>query len=242
VLWSGPLVAALLLLGASALADEARFALGDGTFIEGAPLGDPASPLGAQGPRIARAILAELNVDADRVPVHVVKNTDLPRVHKALGGRVGVGWELSGFELSGHVFVKRGLATVPDSVLVHEVLHALSERFAASAHAVGCHNLVEGIDQWLTLRVTTRQLHLQAERKRTYGGYTDFAEVLAERLGADQLTSLFVKGRFAGLESEIDARRGPATLRRACRALEDNDFTAAMRGVAPPVASGDRSR
>ena len=115
---------------------------------------------------------------------------------------------------------------------MHEVLHALSEPFAGGANGSGCHNLVEGIDQWLTLRVMTRQLKHAPERKRTYGGYTDFAEVLGELLGAEAVRAHFLGGWFSGLERDVDGRRGRGALRRACRALENNDFYGAMQVVA----------
>jgi hypothetical protein len=211
------------------------FRLSSGEVLEGARLGDPASPLGAQAARVRQAIADELEVDASPVPVHVVKNTDLPLLHKMVGGALGHGWELSGFELSGHVFVKRGLVAVPDSVLVHEVLHAESERFSGSANMLGCHSMVEGIDQWFTLSVMRHRLGLKGvERDRTYVGFTEFADLLAALVGPERLRQSFFRDGFPALEREIDRRRGRGALRRACAALERRELQTAMQlGAAP---------
>jgi hypothetical protein len=206
---------------------DVRFALGDGTFLEGQRLSDPGSALGAQAERVRRAIVDDLGIDPGGIPVHVVRNTELPALHRAVGGSLGVGWELSGFAFSGHVFVKRGLVAVPDSVLVHELLHVLSQRFAAESHGRGCHNLIEGIDHYFTLGVMTRRLRAP-EKNRTYIGFTEFAELTADLVGRDRLRAAFFRGGFEALARDFDARRGAGALLRACGALDRKDFPAAL--------------
>jgi hypothetical protein len=213
---------------------DVRFDLGDGESLEGQRLDDPASPLGVQAERVRRAIVDDLGRDPGAVPVHVVKNTDLPKLHRAIGGSLGAGWELSGFAFRGHVFVKRGLVSVPDSVLVHELLHVLSQGFAQVAHGRGCSGMVEGVDQYFTLGVLQRRLKPEAHN-RTYVGLTEFAGLLAELVGEERMRRAFFdpgdRG-FDALERDFDARRGRGALGRACVALSRKDFQGALRVVA----------
>jgi hypothetical protein len=221
----GPLVAA---------ETDVHFSLGDGSELVGQRLDDPASLLGAQAARVRKAILDELEIDAGPVPVHVVRNTELPALHRAVGGALGGGWELSGFAYGGHVFVKRGLVSVPDSVLVHELLHILSARFTAEAQVRGCRNLIEGIDHYFTLRLMEHQLHA-VQKNHTYIGFTEFAELLADVVGGDALRAAFFELGFAPLARAFDGRRGRGALLRACGALDRKDFSHALE-----IAAGSR--
>jgi hypothetical protein len=225
-------LATLALCGAPARAGELDYVLPSGDRVPGARLSD-LDAFGPQAERVRRAVAAAFAVEIGRVPVHIVSIEDLRTLHREVGGRLPSGWQLDGFELDGHVFVRRGLGGVPDEVLIHECLHALSRRFSDEAHARGVGRFVEGLTQYLTLRALAARPpspQLKAERNRTYVGSTDFAQALAGLIGQDELAAGYFHRGFAAMAARVDAAtRGKHRLLSACNLLDQGDELAALK-------------
>jgi hypothetical protein len=221
---------ALALLGARvAGAEELDYRLPSGDVIPGTTLSD--SHLGAQVSRVRDAVRKELGVDIGTVPISVVTQEELRALHAELGGKLKHNFSLYGFELEGHVFVRRALAGVPDEVLIHESLHALSERFNAQVAMQGAHKLVEGITQYLTLQALTARPEdprRRTEKNATYVAYTELADTLATLVGEKNLRDAYFGAGFAELDKRVDAAvHGRHVLGRAARLLEAGDERAA---------------
>lgn len=208
------------------------FVLPSGEVIPGAPLADVRA-LGAQVERVRTAAREALGVDIGAVPVSLVTIDELDALHRELGGQLPHGFTLFGFELRGHVFVRRALAGVPDDVVIHECLHALSERFSSQMHVQGVGKVIEGITQYFTLEALAARpadSRRRAVKNNTYVAYTDFADTLATLVGEDRLREAYFNGGYGALAQRVDtATRARHTLLRAARALEDRNESAARR-------------
>jgi hypothetical protein len=233
-------MAGFALLGALGLCSPARagevdYVLPSGDRVPGERLSD-LEVLGVQVERVRHAVAATFAVEIGRVPVHIVSIEDLRTLHREVGGRLPSGWQLHGFELDGHVFVRRGLGGVPDEVLIHECLHAMSRRFADEAHARGVGRFVEGLTQYLTLRALASRPpspQLKAERNRTYVGSTDFAQALGTLIGEEELAAGYFHRGFGALAARVDAAtHGKHRLLTACALLDQGDEPAALKLLA----------
>ncbi len=225
-------ISILCLAGAAAGSEATDFVLPSGQRVLGEYLDDIQSMAG-QTARLRTAMQAVLHADMGHVPVHVVAIDMIRLLHEEVGGRLRAGWQLHGFELDGHVFVRRGLGGVSDEVLIHECLHAMSQRFASEAHARGITALVEGVTQYFTLQVLAARpsdRRLRNERNRTYVAYTQLADALATLVGDDFLRAAYLEGGFTKLAQRVDGlRRQRQVLQRAAVALDRSDEQAAVR-------------
>ncbi len=216
----------VLTLASVASADEWSFRSTSGVVIPGAPL-EEIGALATQVGRVRKATLEALGVDIGRVPVHVVTIDELRRLHDEMGGRLPHGFLLYGFELKGHVFVRHALGGIPDEVIIHECLHALSERFAQQVHMMSVGKIIEGITQYFTLEAMAARPKtgkLVATKNRTYVAFTELAESLATLVGEAQLRSAYFEGGLMQLAVRVDAAtHGRRVLEKAARALEDGD-------------------
>jgi hypothetical protein len=208
-------------------------AAGEIIHVPGFYLGDPIQgPLGEQAYKVGGAIATELGLDATDVIIHVVDSQELARLHRRIGGRKGATFELEGFHLDGHAFLRRSLGFVKDSTFVHEVLHALSEKFSAEAHRRGYRNLVEGITEYFTRKVIVNQFQITPQTSRrsfkTYVDYTSFAEAIAHVVGTERLRMSFFGQGYVSLERAVDARLGTRTFERASWFLEKGDLAGAL--------------
>ena len=193
----------------------------------------------AQADRVRAAVQKVYGVDIGSVPVHIVTIEEIRRLHNELGPRIGGGWHLFGFQFQGHVFVRRNLGGVADETLVHEALHAASQRFNAEAAARRVHRIVEGTTQYLTLRALAARPEaatLKAERNSTYQGSTKIAELIASLVGDDALARAYFHEGFGALGRRIDqVTHGRHRLDKAAVVLEGGDETAAMK-----ILTGER--
>jgi len=199
----------LLALAGAASAAPDDFVLPSGEVIPGAPLAEVRA-LGAQVERVRTATQEALGVDIGAVPVSLVTIDELDALHRELGGQLPHGFTLFGFELRGHVFVRRALAGVPDDVVIHECLHALSERFSAQLHSQGLGKIIEGITQYFTLEALAARPadpRRRATKNTTYVAYTDFADTLATLVGEDRLREAYFNGGYGPLAQRVDAAR-----------------------------------
>jgi hypothetical protein len=230
------IAAVLLTLSGAKLtwADETTYVLPSGDRVMGVRLSD-LTAFGPQAERVRKAVADAFGVEIGKVPIHIVTLEEIRTLHGEVGGRLRSGWQLHGFELDGHVFVRRGLGGVPDEVLIHECLHALSRRFTEEAHARGVERLVEGITQHLTLRALAARPpspQLKAERNRTYVGSTQIAETINTLVGDKAFEGAYFGGGFAQLSSRVDAlTNGRGRLLAACALLDHGDEPAAMKLV-----------
>jgi hypothetical protein len=222
----------LLALAARAFADPNDFVLPSGEVIPGAPL-DEIEPLASQVARVREATKSALGVDIGTVSVSLVTMDELNALHEELGGQLPHGFSLFGFELRGHVFVRRALAGVPDDVVIHECLHALSEKFNGQVHAEGVGKMIEGITQYFTLEALAARAvdpRRRATKNQTYVAYTDFADTLATLVGEQRLRDAYFTGAYPQLAQKVDVlTHARHTLVRAARALEARDERAALR-------------
>ena len=196
----------------------------------------PSGPLGSQARRLAGAIADALGLDAAPVRVHVVESQTLVSLARALGGALPAHLLLDGLTTGGEVYVQAVLGRVRDATLVHEVLHVLSGRFAAGAHARGHHRLVEGLTEHFTRRVVREPAVqmgglLRRPTYRPYGHATAVADALTARVGEDALARFFFFGRWDELERAIDGRLGAGVLEQAARALDQDDVGAALAAL-----------
>ena len=225
------LVLAIVTAAAPAHADATDFVLPSGERVAGTRLRD-LEPMAAQVERVRAAVKQALGVEIGGVPVHVLSIEDVRALHAEVGGRLPSGWQLHGFELDGHVFVRRGLGGVSDEVLVHECLHAASRRFADEAHARGLERVVEGVTQHLTLQALAarpRSAQLKAERNRTYVASTGFADAIATLVGEAGLREAYLRTGFAALAARVDAvARARGRLLEAARVLDRGDERLAL--------------
>lgn len=222
----------LVLAPQLAYGNDTTFVLPSGNRVEGVRLSD-LSAMAAQAERVRRAVMASYHVEIGAVPIHVVSIEDIRALHKEIGGRLRSGWQLHGFELDGHVFVRRGLGGVTDEVLIHECLHALSRRFSNEAHAHGIERLVEGVTQLLTLAALAARpgtAQLRTARNRTYVGSTEFAETLSTLVGASALSAAYLSEGYIALAVKVDAiTGGRRRLDEAAHLLDGGDEPAALR-------------
>ena len=210
----------------AARADEWDFRSTSGVVIPGAPLEEIAS-LSSQVARVRSATSEALGVEIGRVPVHIVTIDELRVLHDEMGGRLPHGFLIYGFELKGHVFVRNALGGIPDEVIIHECLHALSERFSGQVHRLGVGKIVEGITQYFTLEALAARPNtgkLVATKNRTYVAYTETADSLASLVGEAQLRRAYFEGGLGPLAARVDvAARGRRIFETAARALEAGD-------------------
>lgn len=226
------LVWALCVLGAGRRVEAAPtdFKLPSGDVLTGALLEDIGA-LGSQVSRVRAATRSALGVEIGRVPVHIVTLEDLRTLHAEVGGRLPPRWSLGGFELDGHVFVRRALGGIPDEVLIHECLHALSRRFANEAQARGVRKFVEGSTEYLTQRALAARptTGLVREKKRVYVAFTRFADAVATLVGEASFQQAYFTGGFEKLAQRVDAvRRDRRILLSAALALERDGEQAAL--------------
>ncbi len=216
---------------ALAEAPATDFVLPSGEVVAGERLG-ALRTMATQANRVRLAVQQAFGVDVAQVPIHVVTLDGIRALHAEIGGRLRSGWELHGFELDGHVFVRRELGGVSDEVLIHECLHAVSQRFAHDAHALGLDRVVEGVTQYLALRALAARPPspgLRAERNRTYVASTAFADALASLVGAEALQAAYFGAGLRALAARVDSmRHGRTLLVRAARALDEGDERAAL--------------
>lgn len=226
------LLASVFLAGIAGAAEPTDFVLPSGQVVPGAYLDDIPS-LTVQTNRLRAAMQSVLHTDMGRVPVHVVPIDVIRLLHEEVGGRMRSGWQLHGFELDGHVFVRRGIGGISDEVLTHECLHAMSEKFSREAHARGIVALVEGTTQYFTLQVLAARpsdRRLRVQRNRTYVAYTELADALATLVGEDFLREAYLGGGFVKLCQRVDTlRKQRHVLERAASALDHQDERAAVR-------------
>ncbi len=221
------LLAALCLLSLPA---SARPGLGkivslDWTFpngdrIAGYRLDDPDSPLGSLGPGVTKLIARELGPEVGATPIHVLPRVSLAPTLSRIGDRAVRRESVDGFEYRGHVFVRRGLMSVPRDTLVHEVIHVASEPFAVEASARGWHLVFEGITEYFTQQLLPGAAK-QAKQGKVYLKQTEFAEVLSAVVGRDRLAECFFsRGGLASLERAVNRELGPGRFQRAVVGLE----------------------
>jgi hypothetical protein len=197
-----------------------------------AETGAPA--LGLRGVTAAEAIGHRLGLDARCVRVFVLDEDELMHRFHGTRGRIDWGAELGGFHYASllsrsAVFVKRERGGVSYAVLVHESLHALSQRFSEQA-GNRFSSLVEGLTQYFTRDVVIHELGI--ENDRWLDAYPQGA-VLAERLallvGRRTLESCFFHEGLTALEREVNAHLGRrGSLREAALALASGDLQEAL--------------
>jgi hypothetical protein len=213
---------------------DTDYLLPSGDRVPGVRLSD-LDVLRAQADRVRQAVQVRWGADIGRIPVHIVSLDQIRTLHAEVGGRLPSGWQLHGFELDGHVFVRRGLGGVSDEVLIHECLHGLSRRFTDEAHARGVGRLVEGITQFFTLAALAARPPtpgLRAERNHTYVGSTELAETLATLVGEKALAAAYLEGGFDALAGRVDAlTHGRRRLVHAATLLDQGDEPAALRAL-----------
>jgi hypothetical protein len=202
-------------------------------------LGYPAANAqGDQSRAIAYAIQNELGLDARCIKVVILEPNELKKRHQALGGRSRV--EFDGFHrpvlaTAQTVFIKQEHLGVRSEVLVHEVLHAMSQRFTLEATPRRS-NMVEGLTEYFTREVSLGQLGLTAgewEQVEVYGDYVRFAARLASIVGKDRLRAYFFEQGFKSLERAVDGKRGTGALRRAAKLLQEDDLRGALATLGP---------
>ncbi len=208
--------------------DESAFTLENGEPIAGFRLGDaPEGPLKNQAERMVRLIRDEFHRDASRVPIHILNASQMDRLTRQLGGHTGFRWEIYGMHYRGHIFIRPGLTILSDEVLLHELIHEMSARFAAESR--GFSHLVEGLAQHYTSKILASELDKKAT-KRIYVRYREFAEVLESIVGGDRLRALFFAEKgdpLQELKMRVDQVRG--NLLPAAAALEKDRFNDALR-------------
>ena len=204
-------------------------------------LGDPVRlgrATGSLAP-IARAVIARVRrsygADPSAIPVYLVSDRELGRLEQRIDRRDSPVSRLRGFEFRGVVYVAAGHLELEET-LVHEVLHALSQRFAAEAQARGLGKLVEGTTQYLTMQTgVSHALKQHGFRRRgtAYGMYARFARHLADLVGDDVLARCYLGGGYAALERAVDRRIGAGRMARAARRLEADDMSGALAALGP---------
>jgi hypothetical protein len=127
---------------------------------------------------------------------------------------------VAGFELGGVVYVRNHVMTVNRTIVAHEILHALSGRFAREAQARGHKNLIEGVTDHLAHQIAPQRGYRQSGFPRSaYGGFEALAAELAATVGEEVLASCYFRRGYLALERAYDARRGRGSLERAARAI-----------------------
>lgn len=188
---------------------------------------------------IARAVIARVRrsygADASAIPVYLVSDRMLGRLEQRIDRRDSPVSRLRGFEYRGVVYVAAGHLELEET-LVHEVLHALSQRFAAEARARGAGKLVEGTTQYLTMQTgVSHALKQRGFRRRgtAYGMYARFARHLADLIGDDVLARCYLGGGYVALERAVDRRIGAGRMARAARRLQADDMGGALAALGP---------
>jgi hypothetical protein len=87
--------------------------------------------------------------------------------------------------------------------LVHESLHALSDRFNAEARRAHATNFIEGVTQLLTLRILANQLKLQPKGYR-YIGFRAVAQSVADKIGEAALEKAYFHDGYRSVEAAVD--------------------------------------
>lgn len=183
------------------------------------PLASAPGVVGKIGKTIIAALRRRYGVDARRVPTVVLDAPGFRAAYQRATGRSAE--RIMGFELRGVVYVKNHILNVNITTVAHEVLHALSQRFAREARARGYRNVIEGVTDYLTHKVIPRRSIGRAGFPRSaYGGYEAFAARLAEAVGDDVLAECYFERGFDALERAVDARAGVGFTRRGAEAIE----------------------
>jgi hypothetical protein len=202
------LLAVVLCAGGLAHAEATDFVLPSGDVVPGARLAE-LTPMAQQVARVREAVRSTFGVDIGQVPVHVLKMEDVRALLGEIGGRLPSNMTLHGWELDGHVFIRRELGGVSDEVLIHECLHAVSRHtFSDGAHARGVNNVIEGITQYLTLEALAARpnaAQFARTQKHIYVAFTRFAEVLATLVGESTLRDAYFKTGFDALAARVAA-------------------------------------
>lgn len=197
---------------------------------EPVPFAESGGLVGSMARSVSESIDRVFGVDVRQVATHVLDQRGFDAAYARVGGRpTGSrrrgGRFLMGFEYRGEVYLKNTLFKVNREVVIHELLHAVSQRFADEAAQRGRRNLIEGVTDYLTHRVIAPQ---QAGRMQSaYRGYERFAALLARRVGQKHLERCYFERGYRALVRRAGAVLGPERFRRAVNRLEANDVDGA---------------
>jgi hypothetical protein len=200
------LLAALLAAAGGAVATPAPVRLAEAPGV-----------VGAIGKTIGPAL--RFGVDPSDVPTVVLDGRRFADLYRRISGRAAT--RVTGFEYRGVIHVRDHVLAVNKTIVAHEILHALSQRFSREARARGYGNLIEGVTDYFTHKVIpARRLGEAGFPRSAYGRFEATAAELAALVGDDVLADCYFRRGFDALERAVDAKGGAGRMAAAARPLQ----------------------
>lgn len=206
---------------------------------EGFLLGYPPTslPWAARSKRVATAIVRQFGVDARCIRVVLLDRKALGARQRKMSGRVSAetdGFHYAGLTTGNTVFVHQDQGEFDEATVVHEVLHARSQRFSFEAHDKRLWHLIEGLTEHFTRRLMIEQFKQpESSISIAYPNYVAFAKKLTDLMGHERVVRHFFHGGYGALKRDVDAKTAPGTLVRAALALQRDECDNAMALLEP---------
>jgi hypothetical protein len=182
-------------------------------------LADAPGVVGAIGKTIGPALRDRFGVDPSDVPTIVLDGRSFAELYRRISGRPAT--RVTGFEYRGVIHVRDHVLAVNKTIVAHEILHALSQRFSREARQRGYGNLIEGVTDYFTHKVIpARRLGEAGFPRSAYGRFEQTAAELAALVGDDVLADCYFRRGFDALERAVDAKGGEGRMAAAARPLQ----------------------
>ena len=157
--------------------------------------------------------------DKHNTPVH------LGPFLKGLGEQLAPGEGLTGYYFGGrYTYVSRMYSGFDYVTRVHEKLHGMTNPFSDQALKKDLTNMLEGMTDYFTYKVTTPHFGIEPDKAHPYYPYVEFAENVAGKIGQEKMHKLFFgegKGLVAKMAREVDKAVGErGAFYKAARNLE----------------------